>query len=71
MAKTLNPKIGGDKMPSRSHPSILPLVILLALFFGALIAVHANVESLIGREIADFSILILFFGIIALWANRV
>lgn len=63
-------KTGGGGRWRPFRPGILPLVILLALFSGALIAVHVNIESLIGREIADLSIVIVFFGAITLWATR-
>ncbi len=57
-------------MVRTSKPGLLPLVLLLALFIGALLAIHLNVASLLGREIADFSVLITFFTLLLFLVSR-
>lgn len=53
-----------------SKPSLLPLAILFGLFVIALFAIHANVTSLVGREIADLAVLVTFFGGLFIWTSR-
>lgn len=53
-----------------SKPSFLPLAILFVVFVIALFAIHANVTSLVGREIADLAVLVSFFGGLFLWTSR-
>lgn len=57
-------------MVRSSKPSLLSGVILLALFIGGLVAVHVFVDAVVGREIADVSILIVFFVGVFLWGGR-
>jgi len=52
-------------------PGWLPMLIGLALFVAALVGVHMFVSSFIGREIADVSIVVLFFGGLMWLAGRV
>lgn len=55
---------------SSKKPSLLPMVIALVLFVGALFGVHTLVDSYLGREIADLSFVVIFFGGLLLWAGR-
>lgn len=57
-------------MVRSSKPSLLPAFIWLALFFVGLIAAHMYVDSVLGRQIADISLLIAFFGGLLLWSGR-
>ncbi len=53
-----------------SKPGILPSAILLTLFLAALVSVHLTVDSEIGRQIADISILVAFFAVLFVWLAR-
>jgi hypothetical protein len=57
-------------MVRRSKSSLIPSAILLILFFGSLIGVHLTVNSEIGRDIADASILVAFLLIVVLWMDK-
>ena len=49
-------------MVRRFKPGIGPMLMGLVLFVVTLVGVHTFVRSLIGREIADVSVVVLFFG---------
>jgi hypothetical protein len=57
-------------MARHSKSSLIPHALLLLSFFTALFIVHLTVDSEIGREIADGSILFAFFAILLLWTGR-
>jgi hypothetical protein len=57
-------------MVRQSKPSILPLLILLVLFLGALFGIHVTVDSEVGRKIADLCVLITFFTLVTVWMRR-
>lgn len=48
----------------------LPMLIGLLLYVAALFGVHTFVGSVLGREIADLSIVVLFFGGLIFLAGR-
>lgn len=57
-------------MVRSSKLALLPALILFALFMGGLVAIHIYVDSTVGREIADFVMLVAFFGGILVWVNK-
>jgi hypothetical protein len=57
-------------MVRSSKLALLPALILFALFMGGLVAIHIYVDSAIGRSIADFAVVVLFFGGILVWVNK-
>lgn len=55
---------------SLRKPALLPMLIALTLFVGALFGIHTFVDSNLGREIADLSVVVMFFGGLLLLAGR-
>lgn len=57
-------------MVRSSKPNLVTGLLLLVLFVGGLVTVHLTVGSLIGREVADVSVLVLFFVGAFLWGVK-
>ena len=57
-------------MVYRSRPSLATGLLLLVLFMVGLVAVHLTVDSVVGREVADVSVMVLFFVGAFLWGVK-